>query len=306
MSPLPHRERVLQALRGEPRGEIPCGEFFISDEFCRAFSPPVATPEPVPPTWSVVQALDLDVVSVPLSAGWGALEQPNEDRALASLLQWHAAGDRFVVALVDGPFSAAAKSAGLNALLHHIGGAPHIARELFRRGAEETRVTAAAVRDAGADGVVLGEDIAYNRSTFVSPAQLHELYFPELQQAVAQLRALGLVTFFHSDGNLNALLDDLAACGLDGLQGLEPEAGMAIGAVRAWVGARLTLWGNLGFDFLSRPRSDEEIDAALRALVSANAQPGRLIVGSCSGLVQGVDVETARRVYDRFHRVHSH
>jgi uroporphyrinogen decarboxylase len=139
--------------------------------------------------------------------------------------------------------------------------------------------------------------LAYNRATFFSPKQLRELYIPELKQAVRDLHALGLTVFFHSDGNLNAILEDLATCELDGIQGLEPAAGMQIGAVRARLGNALALWGNLGFEFLSAPRTDEEITTALQGLEVENGGRNRLIVGSCGGLVPGLNLETVRRVY---------
>ena len=300
-----HRERIFTTLRGERTDRLPCGEFFIADEFVRPFLAldPHSKIE-FGHYRAVVEQLDLDIASVPFSAGWGALEQPDEDRALDLLTRWRAAGDRFVFALIDGPFSAAAKARGFNMLLHYVHGAPHVARDLFRRGAEETRVVAQAVRDAGADGVILGEDIAYGKSTYIAPTDLRDLYFAELRAAVNEIRALGLTVFFHSDGNLNAVLDDLAACGLDGIQGLEPEAGMQIDAVRESVGSELVLWGNLGFDALAAPLSPS---VPLPPLLDLKFNPGegegggglgvRYILGSCAGLVQGMNPETVRRVY---------
>jgi uroporphyrinogen decarboxylase len=314
-----HRERVLKAFHGGVADRVPRGEFLIADEFARAFldlgvsaagdaSETGAASAAGDPSrtvefhhyHSIVESLDLDIASVPLSAGWGALEPLDQDRALDLILQWVAESAHFVFALIDGPFSAAVRARGLSALLHYVGGAPHVARDLFRRGADETRVAARAVRDAGVDGVILGEDMAYGRSTYLSPADLRDLYWAELAAVARELRALGLVVLFHSDGNLNAVLPDLARCGLDGIQGLEPEAGMEINVVRSQVGPDMTLWGNLGFEFLSAPRTDEEIKAALRPLPLPPASPpGKFILGSSTGLVQGLNVETVRRVYAR-------
>ncbi len=291
-----HRERVLQTLRGEPADRVPRGELFIADEFARAFLAVDGEIE-FRHQQAVVGQLDLDIASVAFSAGWGALEQPDEDRALESLVRWRAESDRFVCALIDGPFSTAVKARGFEMLMRYVHSAPQFAREDFRNGAAETRVIAQAARDAGADAVILGEDLAYNKSTFFSPPQLRELYFPELRQAARDLRARGLAVFFHSDGNLNAILDDLAACELDGIQGLEPAAGMQIGAARARVGNALTLWGNLSFEFLSAPRTEAESAAARLGIETANGGRGRLIVGSCSGLVAGLNIETVRQVY---------
>lgn len=280
------RERIRNTLRGTPTDRLARGEIFIADEFIRAFSPAQTLER-------VVEELALDLVSIVFSAGWGTFQQPNEDRALEAVLQWRVR-DRFVFALIDGPFSAAVKAVGLDALMRYTHALADVAREVFQRGADETRVVAQAVRDAGAEGVILGEDIAYHRGTLFAPRALSALYFPALRQAVRELHALGLVVFFHSEGNLEAVLDDLAQCELDGLQGLEPEAGMSLARVRARVGNHLTLWGNLSFDFLHAERTEAEIEQTITALVQNR---GKLILGSCGGLVGGLDVETVRRVY---------
>ncbi len=302
-----HRERIAAALAGVRADRPACGEFFIADEFIRAFlSVPGAGRVEFEQREAVVEQLDLDVATVSFSAGWGALEQPDEDDALGQLTRWTAEGNRYILALIDGPFSLAAKARGFNMLVHYSRGAPHLAHELFRRGADECRVVAQAVRDAGADGVILGEDIAYNQSTFLSPDDLRTHYFVELRRAAAEIRAMGMSVFFHSDGNLSAVLDDLAACGLDGLQGLEAEAGMQMAEVRARVGPALVLWGNLSFDFLSQARTDEEIAAVasppapLSCSQTQRAGEGgeaRYILGSSAGLVQGMHPDTVRRVY---------
>lgn len=296
---LSHRERVIKALRGERADRIPRGEFFIADEFARSFRSEGNAGNGIEFSnhRRVVEQLDLDVASVAFSAGWVTLEQPDQDCALDSLARWRVGSDRFLCALIDGPFSAAVKARGFNELMHYVRGAPRLARELFRRGAEEARVVARAARDAGADGVILGEDIAFRKSTYLAPGDLRELYFPELRAAAHEIRALGLAVFFHSDGNLTAVLDALAVCELDGVQGLEPESGMQISRVRQRVGDALTLWGNLSFDFLSALRTDAEIAVAVRALASSHGAGGKFIFGSCGGLVQGMNLETVRRVY---------
>jgi uroporphyrinogen decarboxylase len=297
VSPNLHRERILETLRGGQADRIPCGEFFISDEFVRDFfSLKEIGAVEFTHRRALVEALDLDIATVSFSAGWGALEQPDQDRALELLVQWSGAGDRFVCALIDGPFSNAVQARGFNMLMHYIHGAPHLAHDLFRRGAEEARTIAQAVRDAGGDGVILGEDIAYGRSTYIAPQDLRDLYFPELGNAVRDIHTLGLVVFFHSDGNLSGVIGDLAACGPDGIQGLEPESGMAITTTREQVGPTLNLWGNLSYEFLSAPRTDEEIHRALQAILPAQA-PRRFIFGSCAGLVEGMNIETVRQVY---------
>lgn len=292
-----HRERVIATLKGKPTDRIARGEFFIADEFVRAF---LSLDADAHVTYAdralVIDQLDLDIAAVALSEGWGTPKQPDEDQAIESLARWRAESDRFVFAVMDGPFSAAIRTVGFDALMRYAHSIPTVASECFQRGADDARVIGQAVRDAGAEGVILGEDLAYNRATFFSPKQLRACYFPALAQLVRALHELGLVVFFHSDGNLNAILVDLVACELDGLQGIEPDAGMTMRSTRAIVGDQLTLWGNLSFDFLSQARTDAEIEMAIHAIAEGN---GKVILSSCGGLVGGMDCNTVRRVYQR-------
>jgi uroporphyrinogen decarboxylase len=290
-----HRERVLKTLRGQEPDRVARGEFFIDDEFARAF---LGVPGAIEfqHLRAMVDELDLDVASVSMSGGWGALEHPSEERAFDFLSRWRNESDRFVFALIDGPFSASARARGFEMLMHLVKSTPPAAQAMFREGAEESLVVARAVRDAGAEGVILGEDIAYGRTTYLSPNDLRALYFPVLRDLVREIHALGLVVFFHSDGNLGSILNDIAACEVDGIQGLEPDAGMNLRDARERVGESLTLSGNLGFDFFSAPRTPEEIDQALQSLVSSGTQ-SKSIWGSCSGLGQGMNADTVRQVY---------
>ena len=96
----------------------------------------------------------------------------------------------------------------------------------------------------GADGILLGDDIAYRRSAYIQPAALRQSYFPYLTLLVEACQQAGLPVVFHSDGNLWEVLVDLVATGINGIQGLEPGAGMSLAGVRARVGLELGLWGN--------------------------------------------------------------
>lgn len=292
---LTHRDRVIQTLRGEPTDRIARGEFFIADDFVREFLSLTAdTLIAHDHRATVIEQLDLDIAAVSFSEGWGALKQPDEDAALESLMRWKSESDRFVFAVIDGPFSAATRAVGFDAMMKYIHKIPNVAADYYRKGAEEAGVMAQAARDAGADGVVLGEDLAYNRSTFFSPKQLRECYFPALADAVRQMRALGLAVFFHSDGNLNSILAELVACGFDGIQGLEPESGMSLPAAREKIGDAITLWGNVSFDFLSVAQSDREIAQEIQAITATRH---KIVLGSCAGLVPGMQIETVRRFY---------
>jgi uroporphyrinogen decarboxylase len=104
---------------------------------------------------------------------------------------------------------------------------------------------------------------------------------------VDSIQAAGLPVVFHSDGNLWDVLDDLVATGINGLQGIEPGAGMSLAGVRRQVGPDLCLWGNIDIGWLAQPRPPEEITRQVELLLAPLAGTPA-ILGTSGGLVAGL------------------
>jgi len=76
------------------------------------------------------------------------------------------------------------------------------------------------------------DDIAYKTSLLVSPVWLRREWFPRLKKLNDAWHSRDVYCLFHSDGHLWAVLDDLVAAGIDGLNPIEVQAGMTVGEVR--------------------------------------------------------------------------
>ena len=68
---------------------------------------------------------------------------------------------------------------------------------------------------------MIGEDIASKTATLFSPAFLRQEFFPRLRTLIGMYHDLGFKVIFHSDGNLNAVMDDLVAAEIDGINPIE-------------------------------------------------------------------------------------
>lgn len=281
------RRDVRQALAGEWPGRVLRGELTVDDGFVRDLVGLAEDPVPWRARRAVLERLRHDLVVVAFSHGWGSPVQPDLQEALESLARWRHETPLFVFALVDGPFSLAAKAWGWEGALVRLA---QPAADVVRFMADAVVQQAELVQrlaTAGADGIVLGDDIAYRRSTYIRPAALRESYFPYLTALVESCQAAGLPVVFHSDGNLWEVLDDLAATGVNGLQGLEASAGMSLAAVRARVGPELCLWGNVDVGWLAQPRPPAEITAEVRrGLAPVLGTP--VILGTSGGLTAGL------------------
>ena len=104
------RDNVRLALAGKWPGRTLRGELVIDDGFVRDMVGIAGEAVPWSARQAVLRRLRHDLVVVQFSAGWGSPEQPDAEEALFLLRQWRDESDLFVFALMDGPFSAAAKA----------------------------------------------------------------------------------------------------------------------------------------------------------------------------------------------------
>ncbi len=281
------RRAVQRALAGQWPGRLLRGELAIDDAFVRDFVGLEGEAIPWAARQAVLQRLRHDLAVVSFSHGWGSPVQPDEQEALFLLREWRSESDLFVFALVDGPFSAAAKAWGWEqALVRLTRPTPDVPRFMAEAVVEQAEFVQR-LAAAGADGILLGDDIAYRRSAYVQPAALRQSYFPYLTVLVESCQRAGLPAVFHSDGNLWEILEDLVASGINGLQGLEPAAGMSLAGVRAKVGPELCLWGNVDVGWLAQPRPAEEITAEVQRLLAPLAGTP-VILSTSGGLMAGL------------------
>ena len=107
----------------------------------------------------------------------------------------------------------------------------------------------------------------------------------------------------HTDGNVNSLLDDLVAAGVDAFQAIEPRAGMDIAQLKRDYGEKLVLIGNVDCSTVLVNGPEEAVRAQTEAVIRAAAPGGGFILSSSNSIHTGVKPEfylamldTARQV----------
>jgi hypothetical protein len=137
----------------------------------------------------------------------------------------------------------------------------------------------------GIEAGFLGDDIAFKSGPLLNPAWLRAHYFPRLARAIAAAHARGIKVLFHSDGNLNPILDDLVAAGIDGLNPIEVLAGMDVGDIHRRH-PQLFLAGGIDVSQLLPFGTPAQVrDAVRRAIAAAE---GRILIGSSTELNEEV------------------
>ena len=144
--------------------------------------------------------------------------------------------------------------------------------------------------DAGIDGFYIPADVADNRAPFFNGEQLERWYYPYLKKTVAYMKQKGKFAILHTDGNINTLLDNLLATGIDGLQAIDPVAGMDIVKVHeAWKG-KACVCGNLDCGLMLNGTPDAVYEAAVQLLRSCK-DGGDFIMGNSNAVAYETPVE---------------
>lgn len=152
------------------------------------------------------------------------------------------------------------------------------------------RIVQRAIR-AGAEVIILSDDYASNHGSMMSPVHFRQFVWPRLKQMVDLILAEGALCIKHSDGNLYAILDDIVAAGPDGLNPIEPVAGMDLKWVKRLVGDRVCVLGNIDCARLLPRGNPAEVRAAVRQAIAAAAPGGGYMLSSSNSIHSGCKPE---------------
>jgi uroporphyrinogen decarboxylase len=137
---------------------------------------------------------------------------------------------------------------------------------------------------AGAEVIVLGDDYASNHGPMMSPAVFAHFILPRLKRMIDLIHEEGALCVKHSDGNLYSLLEMIVSADPDGLNPIEPVAGMELKKTKQLVGNRLCLVGNIDCGHLLPYGSEEDVRRAVREAI-ADAGPGGGFILSSSNSI---------------------
>jgi len=120
------------------------------------------------------------------------------------------------------------------------------------------------------DQLSVHEDMAGRSGPLFGPAQMQQFVKPYFRPIWDMLQSRGTQIFdMDTDGNVNAILQDLIDCGLNHLHPMEPAAGMDVVAVRKQFGKQLTFNGGIDKFAIMKDRAaiDAELEYKLQPLL---------------------------------------
>jgi uroporphyrinogen decarboxylase len=292
------RSLVAAAIRRQPTERVPLGELCIDDALVTAFTGSVEVG--FAQRLKVADQLGLDLIC--LAADYGPrTSRPGlpaaGDVRWDAIESWAGQTSRFVFVMLDGGFGWGIRTWGFQSFAIMVMRRSADVADLLGQVEALNRQLVARAAGLGADGVVIADDIAYQHGLLLPPDRMRALFLPSLARQTEACHTAGLPVFFHSDGDIRAILKDIAGSGFDGLQGIESAAGMDLAAVKADYGHQLCLWGNLDPACLVEERPQESIDARVKAVLASGGREGGMIFGTSSGLFQGMRPQSIEWAY---------
>lgn len=98
----------------------------------------------------------------------------------------------------------------------------------------------------GVDGIWLGDDVGTQRGMLIAPELWRKYLKPRMAVICSELKRLNPDIFiaYHSDGNIEPIIEDLIEIGIDVLNPVQPKA-MDPATLKRRYGTRLSFWGTI-------------------------------------------------------------
>jgi len=131
-------------------------------------------------------------------------------------------------------------------------------------------------------GIWIYDDMAYNDNPMFSPESFEQVFLPAYRRMVGGFKAAGAhKVILHCDGNVAPLLDMLIDAGIDGINPVEPKAGLDVAALKDQYGQSLCYFGGMCNAHVLPSDDADLIQRETRRILEAGREGG-IVIGSHS------------------------
>jgi uroporphyrinogen decarboxylase len=129
------------------------------------------------------------------------------------------------------------------------------------------------------DAFYFGDDLGSQSQGLIMGADLWRRFMkPRLARMFSRVKEAGKFVYLHSDGQVDAIFEDLIEIGLDVYNPLQPEI-RDVRAVKRRYGDRLAFYGGIGIQDLLPHGSPEQVREEVRRLIDELGAGGGYILG---------------------------
>jgi len=207
-------------------------------------------------------------------------------------------GELAIMSGVLGPFTCVGMLMGYENLALAFYDDPELIADLLEEGAKFSIICGKTLFEAGADALILSDDLGYSNGLFVSPDMMRSLVLPVIKRIVDEFHGIGSKVFLHCDGNVNQILPDIIATGIDALHPIERKANMDIAQVKRDHGKEICIVGNVNASATLPYGTFEDIEEEVKECLRIAAPGGGYVIASDHSISQGIPVKNALHFFE--------
>ena len=169
---------------------------------------------------------------------------------------------------------------------------PSWAECLLERLMDQNMAKAEAYARAGADMIATGDDVANQENLMFAPDAWRGLMLKRWKKVWGRIKEInpGCKIWYHSDGNISAIIGDLIEAGVDILNPLQPEC-LDLDAIHKRYGRQLVFDGCIGTQSTMPFGKPADVRARVKEVIEKYGREGGLIVSPTHALEPDVPLE---------------
>ncbi len=158
----------------------------------------------------------------------------------------------------------------------------------------------------GIDMIVIMGDIAMQNTMMLSPKMWRQYFKPRLKTWIEEVRQERNIYFmFHSDGNMEAVFEDLIEVGFDVVDPIQPES-MDAEKIKSRYGDRICLHGTISLQETLPFGTPDDVADEVRHRISVCGRSGGLILAPSNTVQPDVSVENILTLYETARKCSMH
>lgn len=186
--------------------------------------------------------------------------------------------EKAIMSIVNGPFEMAYLLRGLETFLKDLHINPKLAEKCLDIATEFEIQIGIRLIELGIDVIMIGDDYGWQKSLLMHPDLWRRFILPRLKKVVEEFKKRGATVILHSDGNINAILDDLARIEIDGLNPIQMRCGMSPEIIKTKY-SKLSMMGLIDEQYLLPFGGEDELINHIKRIISIAGPGGGLVLG---------------------------
>ena len=144
----------------------------------------------------------------------------------------------------------------------------------------------------GADVIIFGDDVGTERGMMMDPETWRKWLKPRLTKAIDAAKDINPKTlcYYHSDGDIHLIIDELIECGIDILNPVQPECMDPVEIYNKYHD-RVTIWGAMGTQTTMPFGTVSDVKRKTNEMIEVSRNYGRLVLAPTHLLEPEVPLE---------------